>query len=94
MSMMKPSTRAETFAELVGYDIDSSYREPLSYAVSAAVSELSIAGQTVASGNVQINIRDENVLLSVDRSCIAFDFTCGNGTLPDNILQAFNPINC
>ena len=84
MKLAKPD-RADTFLELLGYDVDSSFKETMSYHVSAAVSELSIAGQTVAAGNVQINIRDENVLLSVERSCIAFDFTC-TGTPPDNIL--------
>ena len=33
-------------------DIDTSYRHPMDYFISSSVAELSIAGQSITSGNV------------------------------------------
>lgn len=41
-----------TFLDLIGYDVDNSFREPLTYSISQSVNEISIAGQTVSSGNI------------------------------------------
>ena len=86
----------KSILEILGYDTDSSFKEPQQVMISQSVQEISIGGQAgISSGNLQIAIRDEGVLLDINKSCVAFDLTLGATTLlPDNICQAFQPINC
>ena len=61
---------------------------------------MSIAGQSVQSGNIQIAFRDEGVLLNLDKTMLCFevDYTVGNDRVSDNIpfnaLYLFRPTSC
>ena len=59
--------------EAVGCDVDEVGRN-ISYFQTADVGTISIGGQTAAPGaSVQINLRDQGVLLYLDRTCLVFD---------------------
>jgi hypothetical protein len=53
------------------------------------VAELSVCGQAVTSGNMMVNIRDDNVLLDVQRSAVQFTVTLPANTICENFLQMF-----
>jgi hypothetical protein len=61
---------------------------------------LSIAGQSVQSGNIQIAFRDEGVLLNLDKTMLCFEVTYATGALrvsdniPFNALYLFRPTSC
>jgi hypothetical protein len=61
---------------------------------------LSIAGQTVQSGNIQIAFRDEGVLLNLDKTMLCFEVDYASADLrktdsiPFNALYLFRPTSC
>jgi hypothetical protein len=90
---MTEKNKTGTFMEVLGADVDSSYKLPIQYFVSSSVAELSICGQSVTSGNMMVNIRDDNVLLDICRSAVQFKVTIPANSIVENWLQLFQPIN-
>ena len=93
LRMMKTDdSKAQTLSELMGYDVDSSYREPINYIQSASTSELSIAGKSDVTGGstLTINITDDNVILCCRRTCVVFDLVLSaTAIIPENALALF-----
>ena len=83
--------KAQNLAELLGYDLDTSFKSPLQYIQSAVNSELSIAGKSDVKGGqtMVINIEDDMSVLCIKRTCVTFDITFTRATPPDNILALF-----
>lgn len=89
------------FSDIVGADVDSSFKDSLTYQQSGSVAEISIAGQIVNPGSsVQIAIRDEGVLLSLDKTKVCFTVTYdtaadrASNSIPPNQLYLFRPTSC
>lgn len=81
---LKKNSQASTIMEAVGCDVDEAARN-ISYFQTADVGTISIGGQTVTPGaSLQINLRDQGVLLYLDRTCLVFDLV-----LPVALTEAF-----
>jgi hypothetical protein len=87
----------QCFLDVVGADVEGTFRDSLTYQQSSSVAEISIAGQTITGGNLQIAFRDEGVLLNLDKTKICFQvkYTTtaarASENLPMNALQLFRP---
>jgi hypothetical protein len=83
-SAIKKTSSASTILECVGADLDEPRRN-ISYFQTADVGTISVGGQSVKPGSsIQINMRDQGVLLYLDRTCLVFDLE-----LPAAVVDAF-----
>jgi hypothetical protein len=102
MSSSKEKKSQECFLDVVGADVDGSFRDSLTYLQTSSVAEVSIGGQIGVKGGqtVQIAIRDENVLLNLDKTKLCFrvryESAAARATenIPLNTLMLFRPTSC
>jgi hypothetical protein len=83
---------AASFVDILGADVDTqALHEPLNIVASSAVNEISQAGQVITTAtNLNVNILDENVLLDLDATCIAFNLNLSaNRSIPDSGTEIF-----
>ena len=96
----KTKDDVQCFLDIVGADVDGTFRDALTYQQSASVAEISIAGQTISSGNIQLAFRDEGVLLNLDKTMVCFkvNYTTAaarvSDNIPFNVLYLFRPTSC
>ena len=84
---------SRTILEALGYDQDSSFDRPITTQIVSDTNHLSIGGRVISPGeNIQIMIRDDNVVLDLERSGLAFEFRVSKNQYVDNILSIFQPI--
>jgi len=87
MSMGAGPTSSRTILEALGYDQDSSFDRPITTQIVSDTNHLSIGGRVVGPGeNIQIMIRDDNVVLDLGRSGIAGELVIDKDCRIDNIL--------
>lgn len=88
MAMGGAPSSSRTILEALGYDQDSSFDRPITTQIVSDTNHLSIGGRVVGPGeNVQIMIRDDNIVLDLGRSGLAGEFVCHANCRIDNILQ-------
>ena len=84
---------SRTILEALGYDQDTSFDRPISTQIVSDTNHLSIGGRVVSPGeNIQVMIRDDNVILDLHRTGIAGELILPAGVDIDNILQILQPI--
>lgn len=84
---------SRTILEALGYDQDTSFDRPISTQIVSDTNHLSIGGRVVSPGeNIQVMIRDDNVVLDLHRSGIAGELILPATVDIDNILQILQPI--
>ena len=84
---------SRTILEALGYDQDTSFDRPITTQIVSDTNHLSIGGRVVGPGeNIQVMIRDDNVVLDLGRCGLAGEFVCHKNNKIDNILQLFQPI--
>jgi hypothetical protein len=88
MSMGATPSSSRTLLEVLGYDQDTSFDRPITTQIVSDTNHLSIGGRSGISGgeNIQIMIRDDNVVLDMGRSGLAGEFVCHTNCRIDNIL--------
>ena len=81
---------SRTILEALGYDQDSSFDRPITTQIVSDTNHLSIGGRAGIKGgeNIQIMIRDDNVVLDLGRSGLAGELIVPATCWFDNI-QAF-----
>jgi hypothetical protein len=93
MSMGAGPTSSRTILEALGYDQDSSFDRPITTQIVSDTNHLSIGGRYVGPGeNIQIMIRDDNVVLDLGRSALVGELLLPSHYLIGNALQLFQPI--
>lgn len=93
MAMGGAPSSSRTILEALGYDQDSSFDRPITTQIVSDTNHLSIGGRKVGGGeNVQIMIRDDNVVLDLGRSGLAFELVIPSEYTLDNALALFQPI--
>jgi hypothetical protein len=61
--------------EALGYDQDTSFDRPITTQIVSDTNHLSIGGRVVGPGeNIQIMIRDDNVVLDLGRTGLSGEF--------------------
>jgi hypothetical protein len=84
---------SRTILEALGYDQDTSFDRPITTQIVSDTNHLSIGGRYVGPGeNIQIMIRDDNVVLDLGRSGLVGEFLIPSGCVVHNILEIMQPI--
>ena len=70
-----PTSSGRTLLDVMGYDQDTSFDRPITTQIVSDTNHLSIGGRSGVkqAENIQIMIRDDNVVLDLGRSGLAFD---------------------
>lgn len=94
MAMGGAVSGARTILEALGYDQDTSFDRPITTQIVSDTNHLSIGGRSgVGAGeNIQIMVRDDNVVLDLSRSGLTGELILPSGYAIDNIQQLFQPI--
>lgn len=79
---------------MLGYDQDTSFDRPITTQIVSDTNHLSIGGRTEITGgeNIQIMVRDDNIVMDLCRSGLAFELRLPKGQYIDNALTLFQPI--
>jgi len=78
---------SRTILDALGYDQDTSFDRPITTQVVSDTNHLSIGGRKAGPGeNIQIMIRDDNVVLDIGRSGLAFELVLPSAYTVDNVL--------
>ena len=89
-SLMGSKKASDSFLDIVGVDVNSSFDRPLQVQLVSDTFHVSAGGQNIGQNyNIQIMIRDDNALHYLKREGLVFDLVCSENAYVHNAATLF-----